>query len=86
MVAGELSLATMIPATILEILGSLKTRSLSRSTLSFFFFVDISKLGLNEFLEPHDEIKDAIIDAMRQKIGTAARHISAVIEGMVKKK
>jgi len=51
----------------------------------FFLFVDTSKLSSNEFSERHDEIKDAIIDVMRQKFGAAARQISAVIEGIVSK-
>jgi len=44
-----------------------------------------STLGLNEFAERHDEIKDAIIEVMRQKLGAAAQQLSALIEGIVKK-
>lgn len=48
-------------------------------------YVNSSNLGANEFAERLDEIKDAIIEVMRQKLGSAARQLSAVIEGIVKK-
>ena len=51
----------------------------------FLLYVDTSKMGVNEFSERHDEIKDAIIDVMRQKLGAAARQLSAIIEGIVNK-
>lgn len=52
---------------------------------TFLLYADSSAMGLNEFSERHDEIKDAIIDVMRQKLGSAARQLSAVIEGIVHK-
>ena len=51
----------------------------------FLLYEDTSKMEENEFSERHDEIKDAIIDVMCQKFSPAARQISAVIEGIVKK-
>ena len=51
----------------------------------FLLYVDTSKMGVNEFSERHDEIRDGIIDVMRQKFGAAARQLSAVIEGIVNK-
>jgi hypothetical protein len=51
----------------------------------FLLYERTSNLGFNEFSERHDEIKDAIIDVMRKKLGSAARHISAVVEGIVTK-
>lgn len=51
----------------------------------FLLYVDTSNMGSNEFSERHDEIRDAIIDVMRRKLGSAARQISAIIEGIVNK-
>ncbi len=51
----------------------------------FLLYVDTSRMGVNEFSERHDEIKDAMVDVMRQKLGSAARQLSAVIEGIVNK-
>jgi hypothetical protein len=51
----------------------------------FLLYVDTSKMGLNEFSERHDEIKDAIIAVMSQKLSVAARQLSAVTEGIVNK-
>lgn len=48
-------------------------------------YVDAAQLGVNEFSEHHDELKDAIVDVLLQKFGPASRQISAVIEGIVKK-
>jgi hypothetical protein len=49
----------------------------------FLLYEKTSVLGSNEFSECHDEIKDAIIDVMRQKLGSAARQISAIVEGII---
>ena len=51
----------------------------------FFLYIETSIMGENEFSERHDEIRDAIIEVMRQKFGPAARQLSAVTEGIVTK-
>jgi hypothetical protein len=51
----------------------------------YLLYETTSKLGTNEFVERHEEIKDAIIDIMRKKIDSGARQLSALIEGMVRK-
>ncbi|MBE9115530.1 hypothetical protein IQ249_06420 [Lusitaniella coriacea LEGE 07157] len=48
-------------------------------------FIDTRKLGINEFSDRNSEIKDAVLNVMQQKYDSAARTLSAVIEGIVTK-
>jgi len=69
----------------LEEIGFTRDTLLIMKYFIFLLYVDTSKMGVNEFSERRDEIKDAIIDVMRQKLGSAVRQLSAVIEGIVNK-
>ena len=48
----------------------------------FLLYEKSANIGTNEFSERHNEIKDAIIDVMHQKMDSGARQISALIEGI----
>ena len=69
----------------LQEIGFTQDTSLIMSYFVFLLYVDTSSMGSNEFSEHHSEIKDAIIHIMEQKLSSAARSITAVIEDIVSK-